>query len=325
MDSINSKKNPILSIGIVTYNRSKLLELNIKNLLAIKNKNKLNIEVLVLNNGSRDSTKNILNKFAKDIKIRNVEYNLGINPAISLIISEIKGTFLWLLGDDDFIYKEVFLIIYRLICSDKRKLKSIFLPSKPFDNLDQLKFLNKKIKLEDYNFSSNQFLSSLLIRKSGFISAHIFPSSVYKKNFHYGLNLIGNRNNYLVKYVAILTHIKCRDINYLKSPAFLECRIKNNRSHFLKESISNRFQTFFLDNHRVVWHLTNNKYIKNFEKFKLFLYASTTLGSGKILFEYLLKIFFTKRFFYVSKIPLFMLINLCIFFKTYIFKIFKNK
>ncbi len=316
MDSFNYKKKPILSIGIITYNRSKLIELNIKHLLEIKDKNKLNIEVLVLNNGSTDSTKKVLNKFQKDIKIRNVEFNLGINPAISLILSEIKGTFIWLLGDDDFVYKEVFLKIYRLIFSDKKRLKSIFLPSKPFDNLNQLKSLNKKINLEDYNFSSCDFLSSLLIRKSGFISAHIFPSSVYKKNFQYGLNHIGNRNNYLVKYVAILTHIECREIKYLKSPGFLECRLNNNRSHFLKESLSSRFQTFFLDNHRVVWYLANNKYIKNYEKFKLFLYANTTLGSSKILFEYLLKMFFTKRIFYIFKIPLFMLINFFIFLKS---------
>ncbi len=316
---------PFISIAIITYNRANLLKRNIENLLNIIKENNYRIEILVLNNGSTDSSIEVLNNFENEIQVFNYYYNLGINPAISILLNVIKGQYLWFLGDDDFINKNAFKKTYELLNSDYNFRQSIFFPPKPFEDLVEIDKINTYPNTTKYNAFKNKNLPTLLLKKAGFISSHILPTNIFKKHFQDALKEIGVRNNYLVKYVNILSHKDCYKIIYFKSFVLFASRIKNNRSHFLTESISNKFQTFFVDNHRVNWYLINKQKINSIEKFKLIMFANTTLGSLIIFYEYFSKMFFSKRLIYILTIPISCLLNIIFFLISFAKKNVKSK
>jgi glycosyltransferase involved in cell wall biosynthesis len=96
----------VLTIGIPTYNRADVLELNIKSLIMQLEEYRNIIEIVISDNGSIDNTEQTVKKYIKDnsdwIKYKKNEKNIGINNNMYRIIHEYaRGEFLWIIGDDD--------------------------------------------------------------------------------------------------------------------------------------------------------------------------------------------------------------------------------
>lgn len=104
-----------LSICIPTYNRRNFLENNLNQLLYyLVNETKLNseIEIIVSNNCSTDSTKVFLDEFYKKehnyitLKIYHQENPLNIPEQMIFVAEKASGKFFMWLGDDDYIENE---------------------------------------------------------------------------------------------------------------------------------------------------------------------------------------------------------------------------
>lgn len=96
-----NSKQPIISVCIAAYNVGKFLE---KCLSSVTNQTLQNIEIIVVNDGSKDNTLDIIKKFAeqdKRIKIIDQE-NQGLGNTRNRAIKEAKGKYIHLMDADDY-------------------------------------------------------------------------------------------------------------------------------------------------------------------------------------------------------------------------------
>lgn len=94
---------PLVSIGIPTYNRMELLKRSIKSALIQEYEN---IEVIVSDNASTDETRNVCLSFRdKDVRLKyfRQQKNVGPNANFDAVLKEASGQYFMWLGDDDWI------------------------------------------------------------------------------------------------------------------------------------------------------------------------------------------------------------------------------
>lgn len=98
---------PLLSIAIPTYNRGSLLQISLGRVIEASMGLEEFVEIVVSNNCSDDNTESVINEAQKLYPIRyfkNSE-NIGFNfNYIKLIDEYVKGSYCWVLGDDDFLH-----------------------------------------------------------------------------------------------------------------------------------------------------------------------------------------------------------------------------
>ena len=98
----NNNKLPIVSVLMSAFNSEKTLERAIDSVL---NQSHKNIEFLICNDGSTDSTEKILEKYANlydQIKIINNKNNIGLTKSLNLLIDKSKGDFIARQDADDY-------------------------------------------------------------------------------------------------------------------------------------------------------------------------------------------------------------------------------
>ncbi len=105
----NNNKKPILSIIIPSYNVSKFINKTLKSLI-VNNKNSSKIEILVVNDGSKDDTAEVVKKFINEygdkksciVKLIDKE-NGGHGSTINVGIKEATGKYLRIIDGDDWV------------------------------------------------------------------------------------------------------------------------------------------------------------------------------------------------------------------------------
>lgn len=94
------EKEKLISIIIATYNAEKHL---LKCLESIRSQRFKNIEIIVIDGGSKDATISILKSFNYSSLIFISEPDLGIYDALNKGVKRAKGHWLYFLGSDDFL------------------------------------------------------------------------------------------------------------------------------------------------------------------------------------------------------------------------------
>jgi len=87
----------ILSVIVPAYNEEKTIIKMLEKLFMVKFEEKIDLEVLVVNDGSKDNTLKLLTKFAetnKNIKVLNNPVNIGKSRTVKRGILESKGNFI---------------------------------------------------------------------------------------------------------------------------------------------------------------------------------------------------------------------------------------
>lgn len=98
-----NKNQPLVTIGIPTYNRAALLKRSIESAL---NQDYKNIEVIVSDNASTDETESVCRFYCrKDTRLKYVRQaqNRGPSANFSDVLKNASGKFFMWLGDDDWI------------------------------------------------------------------------------------------------------------------------------------------------------------------------------------------------------------------------------
>lgn len=101
----NIKKRPLLSICISTYNRGPWLQVNLRQLFSQVPIPMDEVEFLVVDNASADNTEEVVQPYLsrEDFRfVRNPE-NVGMLGNLTITAHEARGSYIWILGDDDLV------------------------------------------------------------------------------------------------------------------------------------------------------------------------------------------------------------------------------
>ncbi len=193
--------NKILSIFIPTYNRGKLLEPLLENLISQINEVKDQVELVISNNSSKDNTDEIVRKFKSKpfVKYNLNERNLGGFKNIVLSSELCTGEYTLIIGDDDFIIKgklakvveilknnldtDYFFLNYALVPIKHRNdiliNKIDYRPkaSECFSNDFEVKRIDKWENL--YNINS-KYAATMFT----YLGCNLFRTSIWKKNLY---------------------------------------------------------------------------------------------------------------------------------------------
>lgn len=101
----NLDARPLLSICISTYNRGAWLEVNLRNLFRQIPGPTAEIEVLVVDNASDDTTEEVVKPYLDrpDFRFLRNAKNVGMLGNLTVTAHEARGEYIWILGDDDLV------------------------------------------------------------------------------------------------------------------------------------------------------------------------------------------------------------------------------
>lgn len=226
MDTDNTSFNPLVSIVIPVYNGANFIKDAIDSALSQTYKN---IEVIVVDDGSTDYTKEIVASYGNQIKYYKKD-NGGVATALNFAIKKARGKYIsWLSHDDKYYPEKVKTQIDVLKTLDDKN--TII-----FSNYDVLNENNKTIVPSGVHFNFNNNYSSyefemaltffnsklngcsLLIPKSIFSSIAFFDPNLrtvqdYELFVKFYLNKI--KFHYIDKYLIISRHHKDQDTHKL--------------------------------------------------------------------------------------------------------------
>lgn len=140
------KKNDLISIVIPVYNAEKYLH---ECLESIVNQTYNNIEIILVNDGSKDSSKEICEYFVK--KYKNIKFinqkNKGVSSARNEGIKKATGEYILFVDSDDYIDKNMIELLYNAIIDTDSELSicNVY-GNKSFENIPSI--IDRKTALD---------------------------------------------------------------------------------------------------------------------------------------------------------------------------------
>lgn len=205
--------NKLVSIIIPVYNVEKYLH---KCLESVTNQTYKNIEIIIVNDGSTDSSKNICEKFQKsDRRIRLInKSNEGLSLARKAGFVEAKGEYVLFIDSDDFINKEYIenmflnkednadIIISKIVYSYNSyedEIKTTLCDKKNYTSKDILikMLLNKEVK----DFAWGKLFKKDLIKEEYFTNSRVFEDIEFTHRVVLNAKTIAYSNNSIYYYV----------------------------------------------------------------------------------------------------------------------------
>lgn len=113
----------MVSVIITTYNYERYIERAIRSALD-QSLSKRSYEIIVVNDGSTDRTAKILENYADDVRVINLEKNVGLAAARNIGIKKAKGQFIVFLDADDYMHRDL-LLIQKTFLSENNKLDAV--------------------------------------------------------------------------------------------------------------------------------------------------------------------------------------------------------
>lgn len=106
----------MVSIIITAYNYEKYIERAIRSCFE-QSLPKNDFEILVVNDASTDNTKEILENYSIDVRVFNLEKNVGLSGARNYGIKKSKGQFVVFVDADDYLHRDL-LFVEKLFLSE---------------------------------------------------------------------------------------------------------------------------------------------------------------------------------------------------------------
>jgi glycosyltransferase involved in cell wall biosynthesis len=113
----------MVSLIITTFNYAQYVERAIRSALD-QSLASNQFEVIVVNDASTDETASILENYINDVRIYNLESNLGLSGARKYGIKKAKGQFIVFLDADDYLHKET-LRVQKLFLEENNSLDAV--------------------------------------------------------------------------------------------------------------------------------------------------------------------------------------------------------
>ena len=151
--------NCLLSIAIPTWNRDKFLDESLKALISQITELKVDIEIVISDNASTDSTQNLIQQLMEQYSFiryyRNSE-NLGLDKNVGLAVERATGKYVWLFGDDDLPAPQAVAQIYQKLREYKDKNLALLFINRSLHNSDFTTILkDRKISQDSDIYCAN--------------------------------------------------------------------------------------------------------------------------------------------------------------------------
>jgi len=111
-------KNLQISVIVPVFNREKFIGRCLRSLLS-QTFGVNNFEIILVDDGSTDSTENIYKTFSNDIKIIKFKKNYGLPTALNKGIKNAKGRFIVRVDSDDYVNSEFLQVLYLYISGNQ--------------------------------------------------------------------------------------------------------------------------------------------------------------------------------------------------------------
>lgn len=164
-----------LSLCIPTFNRSDFLSDLLESLTFNSSKD---FELVIVDNCSTDNTFETVCNFKKKLNIQYFlnEKNMGVNYSVKKIVKNANGKYIWIIGDDEILYKNSIDFIIKMLGQELPDLVSLNFDYKKINssyvNSEAEKINFDKTNFEDLTNKSyspqnilNTFFSSLILSK----------------------------------------------------------------------------------------------------------------------------------------------------------------
>jgi teichuronic acid biosynthesis glycosyltransferase TuaG len=174
-------KKPLVSILVCTFNAENFFDLTIDSII---NQTYKNIEILILDNNSKDSTRKIIGKYQKkDKRIKSffLKKNLGAYGGLNFLLNQTKGKYIAIADHDDIYHQK------------KIEKQVIFLEKNRH-------YLACGSNLYKY-FEKNKTFKYLKIKRIGTFATHPSLMFRYYENFKYNLNIKYKTDTFFMKYI----------------------------------------------------------------------------------------------------------------------------
>lgn len=167
--------NVLLSICVLSYNRVELLKELIDSIIASKILSNIDVELVVLDNGSNDETKLYLDTFAdkQNIRIFRREYNLRGSAAYLELFEKTKGEWIIAPGDDDVFFGEVLQNSYSILKSANKDIVLMPFAARTIDDSGEYSPIKYQPSGEQ---NRNKLLGELMIK-----SVYWFPATFFRR------------------------------------------------------------------------------------------------------------------------------------------------
>lgn len=113
----------MVSIIITTYNYAQFVERAVRSALE-QSLDENQYEILVVNDASTDRTSDVLANYNDEIRVFNLEENLGLSGARNYAIKKAKGQFVVFLDADDYIHRDM-CRTQKLFLEENNKLDAV--------------------------------------------------------------------------------------------------------------------------------------------------------------------------------------------------------
>jgi len=195
---------PLLSIAIPTWNRAKSLESALQHLLPQADKYNDVLEIIISDNGSTDSTQDIIEKYSilypKLLIINNRnEKNIGFYGNFKKCRELAEAKYIWILSDDDFILSELIETIISTIIESSQMAFIYLKHNSQFQGFDKV-FVNGNMILNSESYRLG-FISSIIFLNSKNYDEELFVE--YNENAFIGLIFTLNSLRYFPEAVII--------------------------------------------------------------------------------------------------------------------------
>ena len=215
-------KDSLISIVIPIYNAEKYLE---ECLNSIKNQTYKNIEVIMVNDGSKDNSETICKRFSEDdTRFRYfTKVNGGVSSARNLGLDNVKGEYITFIDADDWI-DENYLEL--LITTVKKYHSDIVISSyKQFNNIDVFYLraytIQEKYLLNFEKMNRDDFLTIFPKLMSANVSFNNAVSKLFRKEFAKNLRFDTSikYGEDLDFYFRLYLNVDC--ISYIEEPTYV--------------------------------------------------------------------------------------------------------
>jgi glycosyltransferase involved in cell wall biosynthesis len=231
------KKTPIISIIIPVYNAEKHI---VKCFESIQNQTFLDYEVVIINDGSVDNSKSIIEQFIHNYKnwFLYSKINEGTGISRNFGIKKTRGKYIAFVDVDDFLEKDYLEKLYKeLICSDI-DLACCGYNDHSFKGIVSLN--NYKDRSSDI-IGVNEFSKIIFSQIGGVLWDKLFVADIIRKN-----KLKMDKNIYFYEdSLFIIDYLKfCKKISILEEPLYNYNRINetsytNRIDHTWKVNVVN--------------------------------------------------------------------------------------
>lgn len=113
----------MVSIIVTAYNYDRYIERAVRSCLD-QSLSKSNYEIIVINDCSTDNTRQILENYKDEIRLYNLDKNIGLAAARNLGVKKAKGQFVVFLDADDYVQRDL-LLIEKTFLSENNSLDAV--------------------------------------------------------------------------------------------------------------------------------------------------------------------------------------------------------